>query len=295
MLKTIPVRVEESALLGGNVQIAVGNEPVLLNGNVHVPGGIEPLKSIYANARPFPHVAIDNFFPDELLEPLLTEIAGMERTKWKKVENDSRERTIRMRSAMELGPAGTHLLSILHSAEFLYLLSEITGIWQLIPDPYLQGAGYAIMRRGDYFHVHADRSIAYDTGLTRRLALIVFLNKSWKPEYEGKLELWNDKATLCEASVEPVFNRTIIFEVKHPNYHGVPVPLACPPDRTRQSFLLYYHTVGRDGAVVKPHTSIFAPRSHGTNRATARSWLRDLVPPVLTRAFRKLTANDRYE
>lgn len=295
MLKTIPVRLEESALLSGNLQIAGGDEPVLLNGNVQIAGGIEPLKTSYASARPFPHVVIDNLFPNELLEPLLTEIGGMERSKWKKIEADARERTVRMRSATELGPAGTHLLSIAHSAEFLYLLSEITGIWQLIPDPYLQGAGYAIMRRGDYFHVHADRSIAYDTGLTRRLAMIVFLNKAWQPEYEGKLELWNDDATKCEATVEPLFNRTVIFEVKHPNYHGVPVPLACPPDRTRQSFLLYFHTVGLDGTVVKPHTSIFAPRSHGTNRATFRSWLRDLTPPVLTRVLRRLTTTDPYD
>jgi hypothetical protein len=295
MLKTIPVRLEESTLLSGDLQIAAGNQPVLLNGNVQIADGIEALKSRYANAKPFPHVVIDNLFPDHLLEPLLTEIGNMERSQWKKIEADARERTVRMRSAMELGPAGTHLLSIAHSAEFLYLLSEITGIWQLIPDPYLQGAGYAIMRRGDYFHVHADRSIAYDTGLTRRLAMIVFLNKAWKPEYEGRLELWNDDATKCEATVEPYFNRTVIFEVKHPNYHGVPVPLACPTDRTRQSFLLYYHTVGLDGAAVKPHTSIFAPRSHGTNRATFRSWLRDLTPPLLTRVLRKLTTTDPYD
>jgi len=268
-------------------------DSILLNGEVRIASGIEAARTKYVNAKPFPHVVIDNFFSDQLLEPLLTEIAGMERAAWKKVENDSRERTVRMRSATELGPAGKNLLSVVHSAEFLYMLSEITGIWQLLPDPYLQGGGYAIMRRGDYFHVHADRSMAYDTGLTRRLAMIIFLNKAWRPEFEGKLEMWNSDASLCEATVEPLFNKTVIFEVKHPNYHGVPVPLACPPDRARQSFILYYHTVGIDGkANVKPHTSIFAPRSHGTNRVTFRTFMRDVTPPALTRVFRKLTTRD---
>jgi hypothetical protein len=78
--------------------------------------------------------------------------------------------------------------------------------------------------------------------------------------------------------------------VAFPNYHGVPVPLACPVDRSRKSFILYYHTVGIDGKPdVQPHTSIFAPRLLGTNRLTLRALLREITPPVLTRALRKFT------
>jgi len=71
------------------------------------------------------------------------------------------------------------------------------------------------------------------------------------------------------------------------------VPLACPADRTRQSFILYYHTVGIPGQpFVKPHTSLFAPRTHGTNRVTMRQIAREIVPPFLTRALRKLGRRD---
>jgi Rps23 Pro-64 3,4-dihydroxylase Tpa1-like proline 4-hydroxylase len=236
---------------------------------------------------------MDNLFSNELLDSLLPEIENMQREQWKNIEQDSRERTLRMKSAVEIGPAGERLLSIVHSAAFLYLLSEITGVWQLLPDPYLQGGGYAVMRRGDYFHVHSDRSMAYDTGMTRRLAMIVFLNKSWPRSYEGQLELWNPDAKKCEVFIDPLFNKTVLFEVAFPNYHGVPVPLACPVDRSRQSFILYFHTVGIDGKPeVKPHTSIFAPRLHGTNRLTFRSLMREITPPVLTRALRKFTGSE---
>jgi hypothetical protein len=265
----------------------------LLAQKVSLPRRIEDLRASYQNAKPFSHVLIDDLFSEKILDALLAEMSAMGRDKWSNIEQDSRERTIRMRSAAEIGDAGVQLLSIVHSAAFLYLLSEITGIWQLLPDPYLQGAGYARMRRGDYFNVHSDRNVAYETGLSRRLAMIVFLNKAWKPEYNGKLELWNDDATRCDASIEPLFNRTIIFEVAYPNFHGVPMPLACPPDRLRQSFILYYHTVGTSGkANVKPHTSIFAPRFYGTNRLTWRSVVRDFTPPVLMRAIRKLTHSE---
>jgi Rps23 Pro-64 3,4-dihydroxylase Tpa1-like proline 4-hydroxylase len=261
-----------------------------LRQRIQLPGEIGQLRSSYLGARPFPHLELDNLFPDAMLDSLLPEIDGMQKDQWKNVEQDPRERTLRMKSAVEIGDAGEKFLNVVHSAAFLYLLSEITNVWNLLPDPYLQGGGYAAMRRGDYFNVHSDRSVAYDTGLTRRLAMIVFLNKNWLPEYHGRLELWNPDAKKCEVFVEPLFNKTILFEVAFPNYHGVPIPLECPVDRSRQSFILYYHTVGIEGKEdVKPHTSIFAPRKHGTNRLTMRSLLREVTPPVLTRALRKFT------
>jgi len=256
---------------------------------IRLTNDIGHLRSTYENATPFPHVVIDNLFDDGLLDTLLAEMSQMRSEQWSNIEQDSRERTARMRSAAEMGAAGQSLLSIVHSAAFLYFLSEIIGIEQLLPDPYLQGAGFALMRRGDYFNVHADRNVAYDTGLTRRLAMIIFLNKSWSPQYHGQLELWSPDGKRCEVSIDPLFNKTVIFEVAYPNFHGVPTPLSCPGDRLRQSFITYYHTAGRkEQRDLKPHTSIFAPRFYGTNRVTLRSVIRDLTPPLFARVIRRL-------
>jgi Rps23 Pro-64 3,4-dihydroxylase Tpa1-like proline 4-hydroxylase len=262
----------------------------VLADKIQLSSDIGVLRSTYRDAKPFPHVVIDNLFPERILDSLLAEMSQMRSEQWSNIEQDARERTARMRSAAEMGAAGQALLSIVHSAAFLYFLSEVVGIEQLLPDPYLQGAGYALMRRGDYFNVHADRNVAYDTGLTRRLAMIIFLNKSWSPQYHGRLELWSPDGKRCEASVEPLFNKTIIFEVAYPNFHGVPTPLACPSNRVRQSFITYYHTAGlKEQRDLKPHTSIFAPRFYGTNRVTLRSVVRDLTPPLLARVIRRLS------
>jgi hypothetical protein len=152
-------------------------------GKINLASDVEDLRARYASAAPFPHLVFDGLFAEGDLEALLSEMQSMRRDQWKAVDQDSRERTARMRSAADMGAAGSRLLGIVHSAGFLYLLSEITGIAQLLPDPYLQGAGYAQMRRGDYFGVHADRNVAYETGLFRRLAMIIFLNKSWSRDY----------------------------------------------------------------------------------------------------------------
>jgi hypothetical protein len=262
----------------------------LLTDRIRLPARIEELRNAYWNAVPFPHLVIDELFSQHILDSLLEEMAGMAERQWLLVENESRERMRRMRSGVELGSAGAQLVGLVHSAAFLYLLSEITGIWQLLPDPYLQGAGYAVMQPGDFFSVHSDRNIAYETGLTRRLAMIVFLNKSWDPKYKGQLELWNSDATRCDVSIDPSYNRTVIFEVAHPNYHGVPAPIACPADRSRQSFIVYYHTVGIEGKSATPHSSIFAPHFYGANRTPLRSLAREVTPPVVLKAARKLVA-----
>jgi 2OG-Fe(II) oxygenase superfamily len=260
----------------------------LLDGKLELPSSIDDIKTAYRNAKPFPHVVLDGLFFESSLDPMLSEIGEMSREQWVSVDRDPRERTVRMRSAAEMREAGSRIVGIVHSAAFLYFLTEITGIEQLLPDPYLQGGGFAVMRRGDYFDVHADRSVAYDTGLTRRLAMIIYLNKAWPPEYRGELELWSPDGKRAEVSVAPLFNRTILFQVAYPNFHGVPAPLACPADRMRQSFIVYYHTAGANQLQgVKPHTTIFAPRFFGTPGATARSIVREIVPPFLRRLVRR--------
>lgn len=264
----------------------------LLRNKIRLPQRIDAMRSVYQNSQPFRHLVIDDLFSQEDLDSLLVEMANMRPDQWASIDQDPRERTARMRSATEMGPAGERLLSIVHSAGFLYLISEITGIGQLLPDPYLKGAGYASMRRGDYFNVHSDRNMAYDTGLARRLGMIIFLNKSWRPEYHGQLELWSDDGKRCEARIDPLFNRTVLLEVANPNFHGVPKPLACPPDRLRRSFILYYHTVGSGDQTLRPHSSVFAPRFYGSNRLTLRSLFREVTPPFLKRAMRKWNRYD---
>lgn len=262
----------------------------LFAGKIRLSAPLDALRDKYLTAAPFPHLVIDDLFAQPLLDAVLEEMAAMAASQWLLVEKQSFERIRRMRSGVELGAAGTQLVSLLHSAPFLYLISEMTGIWQLLPDPYLQGAGYANMQRGDFFNIHSDRNVAYETGLSRRLAMIIFLNKSWDSKYNGQLELWNHEATRCAAAIDPLYNRTVLFEVADPNYHGVPAPIACPADRSRQSFIVYFHTVGIDGKLAdRPRSSTFAPHFYRKERKL-RSLARDVTPPGLVKAARKLGA-----
>ena len=254
-----------------------------------VPSDIGHLRERYRKAQPFPHVVVDNLFDAGFLDRLVAEAPAADAEQWQTFDQENLERTCRMRSAMDVGSAGSEMVALMHSAAFLYLLSEISGVWQLLPDPYLQGAGHAMMRRGDFFKIHADRNVAYDTGLTRRLVVIVFLNRDWRTEYRGQLELWEHTGERCEVSIEPCFNRTVIFEVADPNYHGVPQPLECPADRLRRSFLVYYHTAhGGAGDRITPHSSRFAPKFYRRRKSLLRRATEQITPPIILTALRRI-------
>jgi len=254
---------------------------------IKLPESLKTLAARYKSAKPFPHVVIDNLFPDRLLDDLVGEMPPIRGDYWVHHDNEHEEK-YGLRSAVELGPIGSQLTALLHSATFLYFLSELSGVWQLLPDPYLQGAGYNLIPHGAKFDVHCDRNVAYETGLSRRLALIVYLNKDWQHEYGGQLELWNHDGTSCEALVEPVFNRTIVFAIDDGYYHGVPSPINSPFGWSRKSFLLYFHTANSGGRTVAPHTSIWSPAFQGNRRTGLRNFAKDLTPPILLRSFRRI-------
>ena len=257
----------------------------LIGDKILLPESIENLAASYRTAKPFPHVVIDNMFSDTMLDEVVSEIPPISDEHWVHHDHEHEEK-YGQRSAMDLGRSGSRLTVLLQSPSFLYFLSELTGIWQLLPDPYLQGSGYSLMPKGSKFDVHIDRNTAYETGLTRRLALIIYLNKNWKHEYGGQLELWNYEGTSCVSAIEPLFNRTTIFEVGDHNYHGVPAPIAAPMGRSRNSFLVYYHTA-MGPEIIKSHTSIYAPARYQPKQSPLRKFVKDVVPPIILRKVRK--------
>jgi hypothetical protein len=270
---------------------AAVNEDIasVLSDKIHLPDSIEALKQKYETTPPFPHLVLENLFSTRFLRDVVSEIPPLGDAMWVHHDDDHQNK-FGLRSAVTLGDNGTHLAALLHSASFLYFLSEITGIWGLLPDPYLQGAGFHVLPRGAKFDIHIDRKTDYVTGLRRRLALIVYLNDNWKTEYGGQLELWNKQGTERVVSVDPNLNTTVLFEVADGNYHGNPNQIACPPGQTRNSFIVYYHTVPDDGKMrTDLLSSVFAPTVY-KKKFRLRPFLRDLTPPIVFRALKQVRA-----
>lgn len=220
----------------------------------------EPLHTQYAGGRPFPHIAMDHLFEDSLLEGILEEFPARGDKSWRHFEN-AQEKKAGFDYKAEVGHRLRDFLYFLNSAATLEFLEKLTGIDGLIPDPYFGGAGPHQSPSGGYLKIHADFNWHPKMKLDRRVNLLIYLNKDWRDEYGGHLELWDRDMTTCEQKILPVFNRTVVFNTTDFSYHGHPTPMACPETMTRKSISMYYYTNGRpDDERSDPHDTIFKKR-----------------------------------
>ena len=70
--------------------------------------------------------------------------------------------------------------------------------------------------------------------------MLIYLNKGWKKNYGGNLELWDKDMKRCVKKVPPLFNTMVIFSTNDFTNHGHPNPLRSPLGVSRKSIATYY-------------------------------------------------------
>ena len=260
-------------------------------------------RSEYRSARPFPHVVIDDFVSEDDLDLVLDEFLQAQDEAWRQFDNP-REKKLAERRETSFGPFTRHLLAAnFNSSVFLEFLESLTGIEGLIPDPYYEGGGLHQIVPGGFLKVHADFNWHKELRLDRRLNVIIYLNREWKEEYGGHLELWDREMAKCERRVLPIFNRCVIFNTTDFSYHGHPEPLTCPEGMTRKSLALYYYSNGRPAEELsEAHSTLFQARPGevmqrdvGEMRRKPEAVVKALLPPIVTDAIvsRRKRGKDR--
>jgi hypothetical protein len=210
---------------------------------------------VFRSAEPFPNVVIDNAVSHRCLTAVLksfpdttemsTQFAG--RHEVKSAENEW----------SRISEAARSLLAQLNSAAFIDALEELSGIQGLIADTRLIGGGLHQIGRGGKLNVHADFNYFEATRLHRRLNVLLYLNQDWRSEWGGQLELWTHDLAFCQRSIEPEFNRMVIFATTSTSFHGHPKPLTCPSNVTRKSLALYYYTAYPGPDAQAAHSTLF--------------------------------------
>lgn len=241
----------------------------------------------YINAEPFPHIIIDDFLPETILNNVLAEFPEPKSIDWKKFENKA-EKKLASQSELQMGEATQFLLYRLNSSTFIEFLEKLTGISGIIPDPHFQGGGLHQIERGGYLKIHTDFNSHKRLKVDRRLNLLIYLNKDWQEDYGGHFELWDTQMTKSEKKILPIFNRCVIFNTTDFSYHGHPDPLNCPPERTRKSLAMYYYTNGRPAEEVSAsHSTLFQARpgenlEEKKSASKTKEFLKKLIPPIVT-------------
>jgi hypothetical protein len=246
--------------------------------------GLE-LQAQYVAARPFPHIVIDDFVPARILDLCLQQFPKAPDPESRSFDRDQ-ERYKTSYNPDYLAPAARSFFYSLNSRPFVQFLENLSGIKGLIPDPYFMGGGFHETRTGGHLSMHTDFNLHRPMHLERRLNILIYLNRDWKLEYGGGLELWDEKMENCVATVAPEFGRCVVFSTNDTSWHGHPKPVNHPAGLPRRSIALYYYTATWDDER-RAATTQFRSRPGTKDRADWRvrrdQALTEFLPPFVSR------------
>lgn len=247
------------------------------------------LSGEYQSAEPFPHIAIDDFLPLDMLREVRDSFPPKEQAmSYKRVQENLKYQFHPEAVGSDLT---RNLFMALNSEPFLKFLSAMTGIEGLIADPYYTGGGLHETLKGGHLGIHADFNRHKIMNVRRRLNLLVYLNDDWKDEYGGHLELWSTDMKEMRRKVAPVLGRCVIFNTDLDSYHGHPDPLATPDGMSRRSLATYYYTSAPTLNDQPDRTTNFQKRPGSSDKSDHAIKLRETVkewmPPALMRMVKK--------
>jgi hypothetical protein len=222
----------------------------------------DALRAQVRQSKPVPNFKIDNFLDPAFAEEVLASYPSFEDSVkvGRTFEAVNEYKKVQVTDSRLFPEPVARLNGALSSPEFLELLSYVMDIPDLLADEELDGGGMHQTGARGHLDVHIDFNYLEARQLHRRLNILVYFNKDWKPEWGGNIELWDKDVKVCHHSFAPIFNRCVVFETNEISYHGV-TAVKCPPDRSRKSFAAYYYTkeapAGWNG---ESHSTIFKAR-----------------------------------
>ncbi|BDD03813.1 2OG-Fe(II) oxygenase [Aureibacter tunicatorum] len=249
------------------------------------------MKARYQTDDPYPHIVEDNFMEEWAAEKVRGEFPSVKDDGWIHYVHFN-EKKHGLNKLDLLPPFIQETIREFNSPRFVSYLSELTGIDNLIADDQLEGGGLHQSLRNGFLNVHADFTVhPHKRNYRRRVNLLVYFNKDWKPEYKGDLELWTRDMKVCSKSVSPIFNRCVVFNTDEDSYHGLPEPIMCPEDDSRKSIALYYFTEEKEQP--KKQTTKYRARPKDGMRSLL-IYLDNKVVTVYSLLKSKLGINDDF-
>lgn len=254
--------------------------------NAWIDRGAE-LANDFRTASPFPVLVIDDFLDTATAEALLDEFPAPDAMPKSRDYMFGNKRELS--SVAEQGPASKAFYDALLGEEFRAFLCALTGK-DLFVDPAFHGGGFHQSGDGGYLDTHVDFNVhPLHPDWLRTLNALLYLNKDWKPEYDGRL-LIKARPEDEPRAIEPLFNRGVIMVSDESAYHGFK-RMTLPPGVTRKSIATYAYQKIEAGSA-KARTTGWAPDDASrVKRSMARHY--DTAVRLKTHFLGSATAKNR--
>jgi Rps23 Pro-64 3,4-dihydroxylase Tpa1-like proline 4-hydroxylase len=210
---------------------------------------IERWRQLYAAGEPYPHLVIDDFFPNELAEEVVSSFPMPRDNAWQ--EYGAKYIVpggIACKYELACKPVFPEPIRrayerFLFSDEFVKFVTAVTGLHNLYFDyNFGDGArsgGLNAVEKGGSLVRHVDFNYSSELKKYRAVNVLVYLNKEWSLKDGGNLELWDSKFLSEPKTIISSFNRCLIFATNSNTYHGYEKVLS---ENFRKSLNLYFYT-----------------------------------------------------
>jgi SAM-dependent methyltransferase len=222
-------------------------------------------RDAFSNAVPFPHIVIDNFFEPDKAEKLLEDFPPFDPANATNEFGEVGRKAV-VTDIAKISPFYHEAYEYISSKGFLDLISQVTGIPDLVYDEQMFGAGTHENLEGQELDPHVDFNYIESTKLHRRLNLLLYLNTEWEQEWGGCLELHSNPRRPWENRIDvirPVFNRCVVFETSERSWHGFE-RIRLPEGKkhlSRKLLSIYLYTRERPAEeTVAPHGTFYVQR-----------------------------------
>jgi hypothetical protein len=230
------------------------------------------LKRQFRENQPYPHVHLREFLDPDVAAEMASEFPDMATDAWTRYKHPNENKLGLAKRALFPAQLG-EVVDELNSPAFVYWLSQLTGIPDLVSDEMLEGGGLHQSGKGGFLNVHTDFSNHhYHKHWRRQVNLILYLNPKWDKQWGGALELWDREMRHCVTKIPPLFNEALIFRTDEISYHGFPDPLRCPETESRKSLALYYYTI-ESGTELKTRSTDYRPRPEDGLLKSGMIWM----------------------
>jgi Rps23 Pro-64 3,4-dihydroxylase Tpa1-like proline 4-hydroxylase len=190
---------------------------------------IEPSKDIFRQefslSGRIPSFIVDDLLPQDEAREIYEAFPAKDRMVFKKSLREQKSIAAQMN---RYNPLLEEIIYAFQEPEIVRLISEITGIRELIPDTHLYAGGISLMTPGDYLNPHIDNSHDKDRLNYRSLNLLYYVTPEWKEEDGGNLELWDEGVgPACRRGRKPCrtihsrFNRLVVMATGKKSWHSV--------------------------------------------------------------------------
>ena len=183
---------------------------------------LEQFSKNFKDAKPYPHLILDNFLIDPFFKNLNLENyklnknngrsfnTNLEKNKWTS-KNEILSKNLKL------------IIDELNKKEFLENLYKLTGITDLFstPEGNTSLANYHEMYASGFLGTHVDHSSEPRTGLPHVLNIILYLSQDWKSSWGGSTILADKNGRKIEKLIDFVPNRAVIFLHTPFSFHGV--------------------------------------------------------------------------